>query len=91
MNKAPKYAAPEICVSESDGGFVIFDPNTGEVFVSNKIGARIWTGLSAGLTTDEISNDLSDRFGTSRERAKHDVDVFVTELVRRRLLVRRPP
>ena len=89
MNLAPNNAAPELCVSEHEGGIVIFNPETGEFLAWNRMGAQIWRGLSAGLTVDEIAIHISETADISPEQAKEDVARFISDLERRRVLLRR--
>ena len=89
MNLAPNNAAPGLCVSEHEGGIVIFNPETGEFLTWNRTGALIWRGLSAGLTADEIATHISEMAGISLEQAKQDAARFIRDLERRRVLLRR--
>jgi len=90
MSNRPRDAVSGLCISQHNSGLAILDTVAGRVFVSNETGARIWASLSAGLTIDEISNEVAETFGISRQQAKQDTGTFVKELERHALLVRRP-
>ena len=79
-----------LCVSEHDGGLTIFDPDTGDLFACNQTGARIWSGLSSGLSLEEISNEIAEVYGVSSATATADACAFVSELGSRGWLARRP-
>lgn len=80
MDDGPREIVTGLCVAEHDGGLAIFQPDTGRLFVCNQVGAQIWSGLSKGLSIDEISKEIAQSFGVAPEQAKHDARVFVMEL-----------
>jgi hypothetical protein len=89
MSIRPRDAESGIFVSAHGTGLTILDTVEWRVFVSNETGARIWAHLSAGLTIEEISNEIAGTFSISPEQAKQSVRAFVQELDRQALLVRR--
>jgi hypothetical protein len=81
---------PGLWVSEHDDGLIFFQPDANRIFVCDHIGARIWTGLSKGLSLDEISDEIAAGFGVSPERVQHDAQVFATALKKRGWVAERP-
>jgi len=86
MDNRPRKIVTGLCVSEHDGGLAIFQPDTGRLFVCNRVGALIWSGLSKGLSIDEISKEIAQRFSVAPEQAMHDARDFETELESREWL-----
>lgn len=88
MANTPREVISGLCVAEHKGGLVIFQPDTGLMFTCNHVGARIWSGLSRGLTIAELSNEIANRFGVSIERAGRDTRALVAELEGHGLIAR---
>lgn len=52
----------------------------------NITGSVLWQALAEGSTRTQLVSLVSGRFEIDRERAAHDVDLFLTELANRGLL-----
>ena len=63
-----------------------FDPTTGESFTLNPSGLLIVEGLREGLTHDELTGRLAERFEVSPEEASRDLADFTDHLRAFRLL-----
>jgi len=72
--------SPHVRASLQDGALVLLDVSQGLLFKSNGIGARIWRGLSEGLSAREIAGQLSAEFSVTAERVEQDVLQFLTDL-----------
>lgn len=46
----------------------------------NLVGATVWAGVERGATRDEILGDVVATFRIDAERARNDVEAFLTEL-----------
>lgn len=75
----PKLKEGLVSTSENDGA-AILDSETGVISTLNSTGAYIWTGLSQGLSLDEISIGLARETGEPQMRVHHDVTRFVDQL-----------
>ena len=60
---------------------------TKKVFTLNSVGMRLWEQLETPRTEDELAGALMDRYGIAQETALHDVQAFLTELVRLKLVL----
>jgi hypothetical protein len=78
--------APDARVSLHDSGAVLLSVRTGRVFVTNLLGARIWSGIQAGKTVQTIVDEIGSEFKQTRERVRRDADQFVGELRKRELV-----
>ena len=63
-----------------------FDPTTGESFTLNATGLVILEGLREGLTHEELTERLVERFEVAPDDASRDVDDFMDHLRAFRLL-----
>lgn len=72
---------------ELDEEIVALDLNQSEYFAVNKTGTVLWRELAGGATRRDLAEVLVTRFALSEEAAAADVDRFVENLERRRLLV----
>ena len=63
-----------------------FDPTTGESFTLNATGLVILEGLREGLTHEELTARLVERFEVVSDDASRDVDDFMDHLRAFRLL-----
>jgi len=72
--------------SVSGDGLILLDVDGGLVLSSNVVGARIWQLLEQRRTTREIAQQLVDDYAVPADRALHDVQTFVTDLIARGLV-----
>ena len=63
-----------------------FDPTTGESFTLNATGLAILEGLREGLTHEQITARVTERFQVSTDDASRDLDDFMDHLRTFRLL-----
>lgn len=83
-----RFRAADRVVSRAIGGdTLLLDLATGRYFDLDDSGSFVWSRLAAGARLDEIVDSLEDTFDAPRERLAADVEVFVAELERERLVV----
>ena len=75
--------SPGVHASLNEDGLVLLHVPTGRVYRCNRTGARIWQGLSSGLTPDFISHEISRDYNVDETRVRSDTSVFLAELQRR--------
>ena len=81
--------APDVRASAHEDGLTILDISTGQMFLCNETGARIWQGIAAGLSVDDISDEISRECGVGRPLVRRHASSFLGELARRGLLVQK--
>jgi hypothetical protein len=64
---------------------VILDLETGTYYGLDRIGARIWSLLSAGRTLDEVRQAILAEFEVERSRLESDIDRLLVQLVESQL------
>lgn len=72
----------------SGEGGVIRDMRRGGSFGLNPLGAKVWKLLQQGLATEQIVDQISADFKTSRETVEIDVREFIQKLEEQKLIVR---
>ena len=88
-NTTSRWAvSAETCVSAHVNGLAVLHIPSGCVFVCNRTGARVWQGISKGLSSEEVSQEISREYGLAPELARRDTGSFVNELERRGLIQR---
>jgi hypothetical protein len=90
MDHSTSEVISGLWVSEHNGGLTFFQPDTGQIFVCNHVGAQIWSGLSKGLRIEEISGEIVASFDVSPVTAKQETCAFVAQIESRGWLGRRP-
>ncbi len=63
-----------------------FDPTTGESFTLNATGLAVLEGLREGLSHEQLTARLAERFDVAPTDASHDLDDFLDHLRSFRLL-----
>jgi hypothetical protein len=79
--------APSVHVRAFDDELVVLDLAAGEYFALDAIGARLWQGLGAGNTVEDVAKAIVDDYDVSFERALADLLTLADELVARGLVV----
>lgn len=87
MEPTLRVNAPSVVGEIIDGEAVIMDLALGHYFSSQGSGAEIWAGIEAGLGRTDIVDWLAARYASDRTDLTDAVDVFVSELLDRRLVV----
>jgi hypothetical protein len=71
-----------------DEELVILDLAKGEYFALDEVGARLWSGLEAERSIEEIAQEIVIEFDVTLDRAIADLTALRDELVARGLMVR---
>ncbi|MBV9947652.1 MAG: PqqD family protein [Myxococcales bacterium] len=71
-----------------DEELVVLDLAQGEYFALDALGARLWLGLEAGRSVEEIARDLVAEYEVGLERLIADLTTLSDELVARGLMTR---
>lgn len=86
-------ASEDVVVRDIEGELVIVPLVSGvgdmddELFTVNKTGKDIWDRLDGRKTLKEVAADLASHYDAAIEDIQKDVLGFVSELVRRKILV----
>ena len=80
-------AAPSVQTRLFDGELVILDMERGEYLALDPIGSRLWAGLQAGKSVDQLVLEVVDEYDVSLEQAKADLEELAEDLIRQGLLV----
>jgi hypothetical protein len=78
--------APRLRVSVHDEGAVILDIDGGQLYSTNKVGARILSLLQQKTNLSDIADRVKTEFDAPLERVRADLDRFVESLNGRGLL-----
>ena len=78
--------APGLRVSVHDEGAVILDIDGGQLYSTNKVGARILALLEEKTCLTDIADRIKAEFDAPLERVRADLDRFVESLNGRGLL-----
>jgi hypothetical protein len=76
--KSPRFK-PNLFSLIFDGGVVVGDPDTSNLYVQNAAAGAIWTLLQAGLTTGEAVSVITQSFGVSDRDARSHIDAMLGE------------
>ena len=72
--------------NEVDGNVVVLDLESSTYFSTNTTGTVLWHLLVPGASRSELVTALVERFEVDADAAGRDVDAFVAELERVKLL-----
>jgi hypothetical protein len=70
-----------------DEELVILDLAKGEYFALDRVGERLWAGLQAGRTVEQIGEEIAAEYDVTLERAVADLVALGDELVAKGLMV----
>lgn len=80
--------SPDIQVRILDGEAVLLNIQTGAYFGANKVATLIWELYAQGLTMQEVTDRIVERFEVDQARAEADVRAFTQMLLDKGLLAR---
>ncbi|MFU8803478.1 MAG: PqqD family protein [Bradymonadaceae bacterium] len=75
----------DLVVEEVDDEFLILDLNHNTYFGLNGVGRRIWEGMAAEKTFEEIVDWICEDYEVAREEASADVRDFIAEVLDQKL------
>lgn len=70
---------------EFDDWAILFDPDSGDAFGLNPIGAHIWKRLDGNHAVKDILRDLQEAYEDVPDEAEGDLQEFIEDLVQRGL------
>lgn len=79
--------APNVAWRIIDGAAVLVAPNSPAIQTLNPVGTLVWE-LADGRAIDVIIDEVVNEFEVSRTQAEQDVELFVSDLHKRGLLLR---
>src|SRR5260370_21913774 len=74
--------APEVRTSIHDDGLVLLHIPSGRVFLCNSTGSQVWQGVSNGLNSEAISEQISREYGVAPDLVLQHTSAFISELER---------
>ena len=84
--RTPGIPAPSYTISSAgrtaihEDGAVFFHLDTGVLFKSNQVGARIWKGVLNHDSPGTIISQISSEYGVAESQAAEDAVQFLAEL-----------
>lgn len=80
--------AKHVVATQEADATILLDTRRGKYFTLNDVGSRIWALLSDGATVSDVIEVLALEFDVSVERIGGDVESFVKQLRRSKLITR---
>ena len=80
--------SPDVASSVHEGGIVLLNSCSGQMFASNGTGARIWSGLKERHSMEMMVSDISNDYQIDSIMTREHVERFLGELERRQLIKR---
>ncbi len=71
---------------EVQGEIVVVDLNSGIYHTFNQVGSAIWREIMRGATAASIARTIASTHLVSEQQAAVDIDSFLQELLRRKLV-----
>jgi hypothetical protein len=78
--------SPDVIASPHEDGVVFLHVGRGEVFNSNRIGARIWRGLVEKEPLGAVTAAIASEYGVEPELVERDARGFLREMEARGFL-----
>lgn len=69
----------------NDEGFA-FDPRTGNTYSINPTSLLIVNAVKAGANVEQVLDSVAERYEVDRQTADRDLEVFINELQRNKLI-----
>lgn len=69
-----------------EGETIVLNPKEGDFFKLNEVGALILENLDGNNSTDDIVKKIMSDFEVTEEQAQKDVESFIKELEKRKLV-----
>ncbi len=79
-----------VLTQETSDGLVLLDPDGGEYFALNEVGARVWELCDGARTVTEVVGVLAEEFEAPSEVIRDDVLELLEELAAERLVTEAP-
>jgi len=72
--------SPDVIASIHPDGVVFLHVGRGDVFSSNRIGARIWRGLTGREPLGAVTAGIAREYGVGQEQVQRDAAEFLADL-----------
>ncbi|MBS2039144.1 PqqD family protein [bacterium] len=82
--------SPDIAHREIEGQLLLLLPDDSYLYTLNASGQLIWKGLMQGRPPADLVQEICTTFGIGERQAEKDVNLFISQLKRKRILVTRP-
>jgi len=69
-----------------DNETVLLNKKNGYYYSLDPIGTEIWAYITKGLTVDGIADKITDRYRTTREKAKKDINSLLRNLKKEKII-----
>ena len=79
--------SPDLVSTNMDNEIVMMSIEKGEYYGIGGVGTDVWELLQEPITIDEILNSVCPEYDISEEGCRSEIDAFISELVRRGLVV----
>lgn len=79
--------SPKVVHEIIDGEVVIVNLDRGDYYSLVKAGADIWEGLTRGISSSDILEDMVQRYDTSRENIENGVNDLIEKLQLEELII----
>ncbi|CAN5359904.1 hypothetical protein BH09PSE1_BH09PSE1_05000 [soil metagenome] len=87
MSQTETFAAhPEVVACELEGGAALLDLRTSTYFSLNTVGSVLWQALQSPGSVDSLVAIVADRFDTTAEHCRADVETYLKQLQSRQLV-----
>ena len=80
--------SPDVIASTHPDGVVFLHVGRGDVFSSNRIGARIWRGLIDQEPPSIVTAEIAREYRVGPDQAERDATAFLTDLEAQGFLTR---
>ena len=81
--------APHVRASVHSDGVALLNIASGKLFLCNETGSQIWQGIAQGLSPEVIVERISREADVGWELVERHTSLFLAELERRGLVVRK--
>jgi len=70
-----------------EDGTIALDTKSGQYYVLNEVGGRMWVLMTEGQTTDGIIDTIVSEFEVSHEQVRQDLHQLTNQLEQKGMLV----
>lgn len=83
--KALKHS-PQVAWRRIDDEVILLHLDSSDYFNTNPVGHLVWEKIGAGKTLGDIQRAVCAEFDVTPEKAARDIEAFVQQLMKRKLL-----
>ena len=85
-DSAPIRKTPNALAKQLEGSVVILNPESGEYYSLDDVGARIWELLDGTRTTDDIVEVICAEYEAGETKVRADVESLLADLRAEKLI-----